>query len=536
MTEPSSDYRRPVTATAPVVDPLEPAVLRGVGADVLWTYVGVVSVGVTSLLVPAVALRAVGATGYGLYALIAAATSLILPVDVALSLGVSRAAARQAAMADGPLRDAEREHVIAAHSLYGGAAIALAGLTTLACAWVLAGSVRRAEIGPAAVAAVIAVLGANVAVLLATSALNGVLIGTRRFRTAGGAAVLGSVVTAVNVPWMAHAFSVPGIALAVLAGTLTSRGLLVIRARQHEPWVSFRLPDRYDTRIREVIAVAAPMVAVGVGGQVVATTDVFVLSALGSSAAVGLYRAASLVPSQIINLIFRGYDASFPALAQERLAARQEEATRVLTRLASIAAGVALGGAAWLAPDLVRMVAGQPSALAVDVLRIFAAVWCVNAAAHGLALVLIARVQQRVFAPLVMGEAVLNLGASLVLVSIIGPVGAAWASLLTIAASNLVVLPLITRRHLDGSAVSLVVMNGFVFAVLGAAAAGAVVGLVSLIGFHGLARMGVAGVGLLAAGAALAAVALGDRGRRMLAGAFHRAPVPALGLVASEVA
>lgn len=510
------------------------SVLRGVGPDVAWTYVSVLSVGITSLLVPAVALREVGATGYGLYALIAAASSLIVPIDVALSLGVSRAAARQATMEAGRLRDAERQHIIAAHSIYAGAAVAVAGLTALACVVILVGGFAGADLTPSAVTSLTALLGANVAVILATSASNGIVVGTRRFRTAGGAAVLGSVVTCVNLPWMIGTFSLPGIGLAVLLGTVVSRGFLIGRARRLAPWMTFHLPHRHDSRIREVVAVAAPMIAVGVGGQIVATTDIFVISILGSSASVGLYRAASLIPSQIITLIFRGYDASFPALAQEQDAARQEQATRVLTRLASIAAGVALGGAAWLSGDLVRMVAGQESKLGADVLRIFAAVWCVNAAAHGLALVLIARLQQRVFTPLVIGEAVLNLVISVVLVSVMGPVGAAWATLVTIAASNLVLLPLLTRKLVAGSPFALVIVNGFLFAALGAAVAAAVVGLVSVTGIHGATRIGMAGAGLVVSGAVLAAAAIGAEGRGLVAGAFQRTPPPGLALAGSE--
>ena len=534
MSTSPGEYRRPVTETAAERPSTPP--LRGVGTDVAWTYVSVLSVGVTSLLVPALALRSVGASGYGLYALVAAAASLVIPIDVGLSLGVSRAAARQATMASGAAREAERQHVVAAQSIYAGAALAAMAATLVGAAAVLLGGWGAAGQSPAGVAVLVALLGANVAVVLATSASNGMVVGLRRFRTVGGAAVVGAAVTCGVLPWAMEAFSIPGVGLAVLVGTVVSRGLLVDRARRFAPWMTFRMPRRHDDRVREVAKVAGPLIAIGIGGQIVAATDVFVISLLGSSASVGLYRAASLVPSQIINLIFRGYDASFPALAQEQDPRRQEDATRVLTKLASVAAGVALGGAAWLSADLVRVVAGQDSHLGSAVLRIFAAVWCVNAAAHGLALMLIARVQQRVFAPLVIGESVMNLAASLVLVWLMGPIGAAWATLVTITASNLIVLPIVTRKHLAGSTFSLVLVHGFLFAVLGAVVAGGVVLLTSLVGLHGGARLGVAAAGLLFSGLGLAGVAIGRDGRDLVAGAFRRPPKPAPSLVPTEVA
>ncbi len=232
----------------------------------------------------------------------------------------------------------------------------------------------------------------------------------------------------------------------------------------------------------------------------------------------------------MINLIFRGYDASFPALAQERDEHRQEAATSVLTRLASITSGVALGGAAWLSADLVQVLSGQGSALGENVLRIFAVVWCINAAAHGLALLLIVRLEQRVFTPLVIGESVLNLLASVLLVRLLGPIGAAWATLITIAVSNLILLPMLTRRHFEGSTFSLVLTNGLLFACLGAAVAGIVVRLTAASGLEGTARIGVAGLGLLVSGVAVAAVALGRDGRTLVAGAFQSrsAGIPAI--------
>ncbi len=481
----------------------------------------VLSLGAASLLIPAIAMRELGATGYGLYALVAAATSLIVPLDVGLSLGVSRSAAREATSVAGPLRTLERQRIIASQSLYAGAAILALAVTAIACVAISVGGLGSTGADPAEMAALVGLLGVNVAVVLGTSASSGILVGMRRFRTTGGAAALGSMVTCVALPWSIRALAVPGIGVAVLLGTLVSRCFVVARARQFAPWMEFRLPSLHDSRLREVGGLAVPMVVLGIGSQIVATTDVFVISLMGSSASVGLYRAASLVPSQIITLIFRGYDASFPALAQEQDQTRQEAATRVLTRLASISAGVALGGVAWLSADLIEALTGQGSALGSNVLRIFAAIWCVNAAAHGLALVLIVRSQHRVFTPLVIGESVMNLLASLLLVRLIGPIGAAWATLITIAVSNLVLLPLLTRKQFVGSTLSLVLTNGLLFAGLGAAVAGAVVWLASAPGLEGTSRLGAAGVGLLFSGVAFAAWAIGRDGRTLVAGAFQ---------------
>jgi O-antigen/teichoic acid export membrane protein len=85
---------------------------------------------------------------------------------------------------------------------------------------------------------------------------------------------------------------------------------------------------------------------------------------------------------------------------------------------------------------------------AQTVLWLFAVVWMVNSVIHPAALLLIARRRQRSIVRLVGLEYAANLVLTVALVPALGAVGSAIATLITLAASNLVLLPRILAKDL----------------------------------------------------------------------------------------
>jgi O-antigen/teichoic acid export membrane protein len=469
-----------VDVFVPADDTARPGLLAGVGKDAFWSYVAVAATTVSTAAIPALVVRRVGPAADGLYALVTAASLLVAPIDAALSLTVSRAAAREAA---GDRR--ERQRLNASHAMYGTLAWAVLAIAGVGAAAALLGLLPLNGESPRQVAMLIMCVGASVALTAATATFNGVLLGNRRFRTVSAAAILGATVTCGLLVVLLDRIGVVGLGIAVVAGTAANRGLVVRSSRRLAPWLTgvaraARSGADYITERKHVLTFALPLVIVGVGGQIVATTDVFVLGLFASAATIGVFRAGSLLPTQAIGLVYRGYDAAFPALAASDNRADQERAVTFLARIASFGSGLVFGALALLAHPVIRILLGFDSDMGATVLRIFAAVWVVNATVHGLALLLIARGRQRVFTPLVAAEAAANLLLTFVLVARWGAVGAAWATLVTIGASNLFALPYLTRHEVRRPFV-LVFRDGLAFALLGLGVAAAAISLAGVV-------------------------------------------------------
>ena len=118
------------------------------------------------------------------------------------------------------------------------------------------------------------------------------------------------------------------------------------------------------------------------------------------------------------------------------------------------------------------MMLGRPSALAESVLIVFCAIWTANIPLHGPGLLLIARGRQRVFVPLIAAETIANLALTAPFAIWMGPIGAAVATLVTIAISNLFVFPYLARHDLSGGTVWGFTGRAIATMVLGAASAG----------------------------------------------------------------
>jgi hypothetical protein len=122
-------------------------------------------------------------------------------------------------------------------------------------------------------------------------------------------------------------------------------------------------------------------------------------------------------------------------------------------------------------------------------------------------------------------EAAVNVALTFLLVGLWGASGAAWATLLTLAVSNLLILPMILRRVVPGS-LALVLGHGLLPLLLSGIPA-AVIFEFSAQEVSGLTRIVliVLMTCLLAAAAALAAA--GTEGRRVLVSSFRTREVAA---------
>ncbi len=469
----SCDVIRPRMTTLPSPSGAEdgPQALQitGLGSNASWLYLNAAVAAVGGLFLIGFSFRHLGAFTYGLYALAATVLGIFTTIDFGLKLLVMRATARDSASFSEDARRQARGDVQAAHSSY--AVWGLAVLVVTGAAVVLIATRRDPAEAGKNVPVMVLLVGLSIALNLATSVFAGIPAGRRQFQVPAIGGIAGTAVgIAITVATIGH-LQLVSLGAGVLANVLVAQGYCAWWVRVHERWFHL-LPRRVAwADIRRVASFAVPLLVLSVAGQVISATDLIVVGAVASAAAVGLYRAGSIVPSQAIILLFTGYDSIFPHLAGTSDLDGQESATTFLTRIASYVAGALFSALIVLRLDVVTAVTGHSSALAESVLVVFCCIWLANVPIHGLSLLLIARGRQNIFVWLMVAEATANIALTIVLAIEIGPIGAAYATLFTIVLSDLVLLPILIRDEFSKGMVRNTVLEGLAAIAAGGATA-----------------------------------------------------------------
>ncbi len=421
--------------------------VTGLGRNAAWLYMNAGASAIAGLFLLGFSFRHLGASAYGLYALVATVVGVFGTVDFGLRLWLIRATARDSPSFSDTERDEARRDVESAHTTYavwGAAVLGATGITAVVATLAHSRSFAVKE-----VPLLVVLVGLSVALNLGTASFSGIPAGRRQFQVPAIGGLLGTgVEIAVVVVTIDHLHLV-ALGAGFLASALASQGYCAWWVWRHERW--FRLlPRRLSWGgIRRVASFAAPLLVLSVAGQVISATDLIVVGAVATAAAVGMYRAGSIVPTQATALLFTGYDTVYPHLAGTTDLDGQESATRLLTRVTAFIAGAIFAATIVLRVDVVLVVTGHRSALGEDVLVIFCGIWLANVPVHGLSLLLVARGRQTVFIWLVGIEAIANVALTIAFAVAIGPIGAAYATLLTIVVSNVIVFPIIVRHELS---------------------------------------------------------------------------------------
>jgi O-antigen/teichoic acid export membrane protein len=413
--------------------------------------------------------RHLGASTYGIYALVATVLGVFGTVDFGLRLLVIRATARDSASFQEDERHRARNDVEAAHTTYVAWGLAVFAATCIVTLVVAFGRYR--SIAGRHVPLLVFLVGLSVALNLASSSFAGIPAGRRQFHVPAIGGLAGTAVEIAIVVATINSLHLVALGAGLLASVVVCQGYCGWWTRRHERW--FRtLPRRIGwVDIRRVASFSAPLLVLSVSGQVISATDLVVVGAVATAAAVGLYRAGSIVPSQAITLLFTGYDTVFPHLAGTRDSDGQESATRFLTRVAAFISGAMFATVIVLRVDVIAVVTGRASHLGETVLVVFCCVWLANVPVHGLSLLLIARGRQKRFVWLVATEAAANLALTVVFAIVIGPIGAAYATLVTIVVSNVVIFPYLVREEFSTGAARQTVLEALGSIIVGGAIA-----------------------------------------------------------------
>ena len=439
----------PTTGSLPGVGP-SAQVVSGLGRNALWQYLNFFASSLAGIFIIGFSVRRLGTAAYGLFALAVAIIGILNTVDFGLRLAVIRATARDADSFKSDERAQARGDVGAAHFAYGSAGIVAVVVSSAAALVVFATTSGL----PATehLSGGVALIGLSAGLSLGTSAFGGVLIGRRQFQIPAIGGVLGTAVELAVVILTINSLRLVALGLGLLLNVALSQSYSAWWLRRHEHW--FRLlPRRHGWRtVRRVAVFAAPLIVLPLAAQIIPATDLAVVGAVATASAVGLYQAGSIIPAGVISLLFTGFDTIYPHLAGTSNSLGQERDVQFLTRIVAFIGGAAFAALILLRSDVISIVLGHPSALAESVLIVFCGIWLANIPAHGPALLLIARGRQRLFVPLVAGEAIANLALTAPFAIWMGPIGAAVATLVTISASNLVIFPhLVRHEFLTGS-------------------------------------------------------------------------------------
>jgi O-antigen/teichoic acid export membrane protein len=485
-----------------------------IGRNIVWSYGGQAASLLSSVVVAAVAFRRLGAPGFGVYALVVSITSLLGTVNFGLNLAVIQATARDDPAFVDSSREQARRDVEVAHAAY-----VVLGLIALVGTCLILVVVSQLSIDPSArrdyLPVMVLLLGTATATSLGSSALAGIPVGRRRFAVSAVSITAGAVANLVVVVVLLGSIRAGALGAGQLANVVLSRLISYVWIRREERWFHLAPSRPRRSELKRVAFFALPLVIISLGGQIIATTDLLVVGAVASAATVAIYRIGSLAPNQGVVVLFTGVDTALPVLAAMPDAAEQERTARFLSRITCLAAGVVYCPMMLFRADVLIILSGHASRLGEEVLLVFAGVWLVNVPVHCISLLLIARGRQQAFAPLVALEVAANIALTLVLTIVIGPIGAALATLATIFISNQLLLPRVLRGELVSVSPRIIALEGVLWLVGGLVLASCGAGLFLLLE-PGILRLVLGSAASLAAGMSGCAVVLGVSGRAEL--------------------
>lgn len=398
---------------------------------------------VTALVVVSVAYHVVSGRTLGIYltGLITAATVALL--DPAVALFATREAGALPAQPD-----PEDPHLVTLQETHQ-VCLALS-LPLLLGGLALAGGAGALLGAGSEVTLALVLLGVLPALQVATALLPAVATGRSAFGVVATGTLVSAVTTLVTSLVLVIPFGVPGLALGQLLGVAAGRLVILRWLRRAAPWLRF--PSRWPTRaaLGRSLASTRSFMLLAATAQVINWTDVVIIANLRGAEDVARYRIGVMIPTQLVALAFRGFDVIYPRLARAS-ADDHLTALRLPTRVLCSGAGAVFGALIALRHDVMTLTTGADDVASRRVLILITLAWAANVPVHALALLLMARGHQSLLLPITLLEAVGNIVLTIAATVQFGVVGAAAATLASIAVSNLLVLPAVSRRRIPGA-------------------------------------------------------------------------------------
>jgi O-antigen/teichoic acid export membrane protein len=363
--------------------------------------------------------RYLGVEGFGAYALVLAIVALAVSIS---DLGMTQIGVRELAT-----RDAAHEQLVGSLFALRAAVAGAAALVLLAISPVVPYE-DRVQSGLR--------IGAVAVFLLVLTGFPAIVFQARmRLHLAALAELVGSATGLVFVVVVTEAdlgFSalIAATAAASCVSALTAFALASRLVRLH-----FRFAR---SEVRGLLAASLPVALFALLGILHFRIDTVLLSLLSSLDDVGTYSAAYRLPEQVLFVPALFVAAVYPLLAA--YVAREDPqlgptVSRSLTFLLLVAAPIAAATAV-LGSDIIDLVAGSDFEDAVGPLRVLSLATVFFFTNTLFSSLLIVYHEQRRLALLIGAALIANVGLNLLLIPPFGPMGAAWATVVTEGASG----------------------------------------------------------------------------------------------------
>ncbi len=388
--------------------------------------------------------RRLGPAGFGTWSVMLTITAVFSLLETGFSAGIVRFVA--AFRAQGRREDVERVVATGAVLLTGLGIVAF--VISVAAAFLLSGLAAPGD-GDAFRAGML-VLGGAMLLRFPFVAYAGALNGYQRFDLSNASLALATLASAVGAVVAVEAgFGLFGGAGAHAAALVAGAALYRIQFARIEPTLSLRprLGDR-DARRRiysfsSFALLADSMLYIG------QRMDVVLIAALRDAAAAAPYAAAVKLQSGVQGLTLPFVDLLMPMASELGAQGRRTELLRRLALATRVATQVTLPlafGLALFAPDIVDVWLGEgaPAVTATIIVLLMATqVLALSAAPARKVLIGLGRV--RLIGALSVVEGLANVGLTVALVVLYGPVGAAIATFVTVAVIAPLKLPIAAR-------------------------------------------------------------------------------------------
>jgi O-antigen/teichoic acid export membrane protein len=437
--------------------------VRGSALNVLTL---IASVAVSFFLMPFL-IHALGDRWYGMWALVGSITSYYALLDLGLTSAVNRYLARAFAREE---KTDVNAVIVTALAIFGGigASVLLVSVgVALGAGWFLHDPAEALVFRQ-----VVVILGADVALAFPFAVFNAALMAHYRFDVVSGLQLLALAVrTALIVHFISRGYSILALAVITLAVNLSSRLALVAAGRRLLPSLEFSRAHLCRTQARQLLGYGKYAFVAAAADRIRFQVDTVVVASFLGVGVVTHYAIAARLAQLFIDLMIRALGVVGPVFARiDALDDREQMRQTFLLamRVSALASVTVAGGIIILGERFIELWIGYGYRDAYWPLVILTAALAVGLMQMPSVSFLYASARHKFFAYLSAGEALANLGLSIVLVQHYGMIGVSLGTAIPLVVTKLILQPPYVCRALalDLRAYSVEVGRAMFLAVL----------------------------------------------------------------------
>jgi O-antigen/teichoic acid export membrane protein len=427
-------------ATAPSTGTL---LVRG---SALRVFTLVASVAVSFFLMPFL-IHALGDRWYGMWALIGSITSYYALLDLGLTSAVNRFLTQAVARDDETDANSVIVTALAIFGGIGGGVLLVSIAVAFSAGWFLEAPAERVVFRQAVI-----ILGADVALAFPFAVFNGLLVAHYRFDIVAAAQLLALAArTALIVYFIGRGHSIVALAIITLAVNLASRLALAVAARRLLPSLQFSRDHLRAVQARALFGYGKYTFVAVAADRIRFQVDTVVVASFLGVGMVTHYAIAARVAQLFMELMIRALGVIGPVFMRVDATGDHERMRRTFllaTRVSTLAAVTVAGGVAILGESLIELWIGESYLDAYWPLVILVIALTFDLMQMPSVSFLYASARHNLYAYLNAGEALANLGLSILLVQHYGMIGVSLGTAIPLLVTRLILQPRYVCRAL----------------------------------------------------------------------------------------